>query len=191
MRGKNTVNQPSRSDQEYILVNGVKKRNLAYIPRHKQTMTESMNANSVLVDFAPATKNESYFDEEYDNTVMDIYDHNFYSDWITFRTPDGEKYREPEDLAYDMLYTHDFTDGKYRKFEIEVEIPLTDDPIKDEINRNVIFGGVFDKSDGVVIDRNKGIINATFASMDDLKNNEDIQLALELGDRVNEDNEAL
>ena len=27
---KNTVNQPSRSDREYVTVNGVKKRNIAY-----------------------------------------------------------------------------------------------------------------------------------------------------------------
>ena len=48
---KNTVNQPSRSNQEYVTVNGIKKRNIAYDGDNNQPKTDTVPVSKVKDDF--------------------------------------------------------------------------------------------------------------------------------------------
>lgn len=53
---KNTVNQPSRSNQEYVTVDGVRKRNLAYKGSSSAPSgNNSATSTNVMSDFAPSS----------------------------------------------------------------------------------------------------------------------------------------
>ena len=83
---KDTVNQPSRSNQEYVTVNGVKKRNLAYQHKTKRIHNGGDNVQTVKKDFI----HDDHDDNEQSDLESDIVDkmydtnvvHNIYSDVI-------------------------------------------------------------------------------------------------------------
>lgn len=56
---KNTVNQPSRANQEYVMVNGVKKRNIAYQGKNSTNKTSRTTKKTVQSDFSQEQDNES------------------------------------------------------------------------------------------------------------------------------------
>ena len=64
---KNTVNQPSRSNQEYVTVNGIKKRNIAYDGDNNQPKTDTGTVSKVKDDFPnnQEHKNMVYVDKNY------------------------------------------------------------------------------------------------------------------------------
>ena len=84
---KYTVNQPSRSNQEYVTVNGVKKRNLAYVP---QDTKKSHNTTSDV-------KNDFQYDTSHIISPVD-------KDLDTVLKDSGDEVYD----AYFEYYTHEF-----------------------------------------------------------------------------------
>ena len=133
---KNTVNQPSRSDQEYVTVNGVKKRNIAaYKKRNKnrtsnRTSTRETNSNTVSNDFPNVGQSAPLSDEE----LIDKYTDAMVSYKDLYDAPREEKERLKKE--FHIVRANDPRDMRQKYFTLQKSLLDKDNVTSDDVLYN-------------------------------------------------------
>lgn len=159
------VNQPSRSDREYVFVDGVYKKNVAYVPRSTKKNTKITTVDTLRDDFRTDEKKELDEDELYDKTESLLQDSDLDDDWVSF-THNGEKYYTISDFSYD--YSFGRGDNEEDAFTVELDYK-TGNEIVDRANSssiNKIYSGI----DNVSVDTGDHKISLSYNNLDDFKN---------------------
>lgn len=158
------VNQPSRSDREYIFVDGVYKKNIAYVPRSTKKNIGVVTVDTLRDDFRTDGRKELDEDELYDKTESLLQDSDLSDDWVSF-THNGEKYSTISDFSYDYSFGRD--DDEKDTFTVELDYK-TGNEILDSANSssiNKIYSGI----DNVSIDTENHKISLRYNNLDDFK----------------------
>lgn len=159
------VNQPSRSDREYVFVDGVYKKNVAYVPRSTKKNTKITTVDTLRDDFRTDEKKELDEDELYDKAESLLQDSDLDDDWVSF-THNGEKYYTISDFSYD--YSFGRGDNEEDAFTVELDYK-TGNEIVDRANSssiNKIYSGI----DNVSVDMGDHKISLSYNNLDDFKN---------------------
>lgn len=177
------VNQPSRSDREYIFVDGVYKKNIAYVPRSTKKNIGVVTVDTLRDDFRTDGQKELDEDELYDKTESLLQDSDLSDDWVSF-THNGEKYSTISDFSYDYSFGRD--DDEKDTFTVELDYK-TGNEILDSANSssiNKIYSGI----DNVSIDTENHKISLRYNNLDDFK---DDTMKAEIIDTIKEQHEEI